>query len=71
MTPDTVHFNAQLIRHGTETVRAIERWLQRQPRSDTQIELFRTVSFWKRILKHAERELAQVNVVDVPAAVSR
>jgi len=58
MAPATVHLNAQLIRHGVEATRAIERWLQGQPASETRAEGFRAVRFWEQVWQDASRKLA-------------
>jgi len=57
MAPETVHLHAQLIRHGVETVRAVERWAKAQPASETRSEVFRSVRFWERVLADARRQL--------------
>jgi len=58
MAPETVHLHAQLIRHGVETVRAVERWAKAQPASETRSEMFRSVRFWEDVLAYARQTLA-------------
>lgn len=59
MTPDTVHWIAQEIRHKRAELTVQESWLQRQDKSVTQEEGFRRINFWRRVLKNAETDLAR------------
>jgi hypothetical protein len=58
MTPAMVHRIAQEIRHYRALLSAQETWQQRQPQSLTQAEEYRRITFWRRVLKSAEAQLA-------------
>lgn len=58
MTPAMVHRIAQEIRHLRALLTAQESWQQQQPKSPTQAEEFRRITFWRRVLKAAEQQIA-------------
>lgn len=58
MTPQTVHWIAQDIRHVRAMLSVQEEWLQRQEPSESRSEQFRRITFWRRLLKVAEHQLA-------------
>ena len=75
MTPDTVHFIAQMIRHNRAQITTFEKWLRTQRHSSTCRELFRVLDVWRNGLNAAERELEGVpidgaNEQDVSACLS-
>jgi acyl-CoA reductase-like NAD-dependent aldehyde dehydrogenase len=53
-----VHRIAQEIRHLRALLTAHETWQQRQPTSETRAEEYRRITFWRRVLKGAEQQLA-------------
>lgn len=59
MTPETVHRIAQEIRHVRALLTVHETWTQRQEKAPMRDEEFRRITFWRRVLKHAEQELAR------------
>ncbi len=59
MTPHTVHRIAQQIRHERALLTVQETWAQQQEKSDTRDEIFRYVTFMRKVWKAAEHLLAQ------------
>ena len=59
MTPETVHRIAQEIRHTRAFLTVEETWAQRQEKTSQRDEEFRRITFWRRVLKYAEQELAR------------
>ncbi len=61
MTPDTVHFIAQIIRHHRGLFTAVDKWVQKQP-PGTCRELKRVIAESRRAMTEIETELGRVDV---------
>ena len=58
MTPATVHRIAQEIRYFRGLLAKEYEWVESQPLTDSQVELFRRIRFWRMVLKFGEERLA-------------
>ena len=57
MRPSTVHFVAQVIRHGRGLCTAVEKWIKATPSGELATESGRLIEFARRAFTAAEREL--------------
>lgn len=57
MNPSTVHLVCQEIRNRRAELTAEEKWAQSQQESDTKVEMFKRINFWRRLLDEAERRV--------------
>jgi len=65
MTADTVHLIAQLIRHQRGMMTALEKWISKQPPSQTHVELVAVTTLMREVLTSYESQISKVDTVAV------
>lgn len=58
MTPAMVHRIAQEIRYFRAMLTKEQEWVAAQPLTDSHVESFRRIRFWRMVLKFGEERLA-------------
>ena len=71
MTPDTVHFVAQMIRHNRAMATSFEKWVRKQPASPACREMLQVLAVYRGVLMTVEEQVSKFETdrVDEPEAL--
>jgi hypothetical protein len=62
VTPDTVHFVAQMIRHNRAMATSFEKWVRKQPASPACREMVQVIAVYRGVLEMLETQVSQISV---------
>ena len=65
MTPDTVHFVAQMIRHHRAQATSFEKWVRKQPASPACREMLQVLAVYRGVLSNVEAQIEKFDVEQV------
>jgi len=71
LTPDTVHFVAQMIRHNRAMATSFEKWVRKQPASPACREMLQVLAVYRGVLMTVEEQVSKFETdrVDEPEAL--
>jgi hypothetical protein len=62
VTPDTVHFVAQMVRHNRAMATSFEKWVRKQPPSPACREMLQILAVYRGVLTTLESQIVQFDV---------
>lgn len=71
MSPDTIHFVAQMVRHNRAMATSFEKWVRKQPPSPACREMIQVLAVYRGVMTNVEAQIAkfEVDVIEEPEAV--
>lgn len=63
MTPDTIHFVAQMIRHSRAMATSTEKWVRSQPPAPFCREMLQVLAVVRGVLENVEQQVSQFEEV--------
>ena len=65
MTPDTIHFVAQMVRHNRAMATSFEKWVRKQPMSPACREMVQVLAVYRGVMTTMEAQLGKLDVEPV------
>jgi hypothetical protein len=59
MTPDTIHFVAQMVRHNRAMATSFEKWVRKQPPSPACREMLQVLAVYRGVMTNVEEQLVK------------
>lgn len=62
MTPDTIHFVAQMVRHNRAMATSFEKWVRKQPPSQACREMIQVLAVYRGVMTDVENTISKFEV---------